>query len=57
MPLNVSNRSEVVDIPDLHRSATAGTEQHGPAGHKGQSTNPVFVRIGDLLEMGQNSLN
>lgn len=52
MPFNFSNGCEVIDIPDLHRPTTAGAQQHGPAGHKGQGANPVFVCIRDLLEGG-----
>lgn len=52
VPLDVPNGGEVIDIPDLHCPTTAGTQQHGPARHKGQRTNPVFVCIWDLLETG-----
>lgn len=50
MPSDVPNRCEVINIPDLHGSTTAGAQQHGPARHKGQSTHPIFMCIGDLLE-------
>lgn len=49
VPLDLPNRGEVIHVPDFDHTSSAGTQHHGAAGDEGQGTNPVFVRIWDLL--------
>lgn len=53
MALDLTNGCEVVHIPDLDEACSAGAQQHGSAGNKGQGTYPILVSIGDLLWEGQ----
>lgn len=49
MAFDLADGREVVHVPDLDDARTAGAQQHGAAGDKGQCAHPVLVCSGDLL--------
>lgn len=46
---DLSDRCEVVHVPDFQHAAAAGAQQHGPSGHVRQRAHPVLVGVWDLL--------
>lgn len=50
MTPDLSYWGEVVHVPHLEHAAPTRAQQHGPSWDVRQSTHPVLVGVGDLLQ-------